>query len=78
MMVAKLISGGEKKREPISEEEIKRNKEATRGALSSVSLEGFVFSDYEKSLFERLDNGEIDDQEFLSLVHAFCGIKTHP
>ena len=62
----------------ISEEEKKRNKEATNGARASLALEGFVFSDYEESLFERLDNGEIDDQEFLSLVHEHCGIKPQP
>jgi hypothetical protein len=52
----------------ISEEEKKRRKEATDYARASIGLEGFKPSAYAEALMERLNNGEIDGDEYTALI----------
>lgn len=52
----------------ISAEEVKLRKEATDYARGSIGLEGFVPSAMAEALMVRLNNGEIDGDEYTALI----------
>lgn len=43
-------------------------KEAVQGAMASMRMEGFIFTEEEEAMFEKLANGEISHDDVIKIA----------